>query len=221
MERLKRIKAWIGRHPRRAAVYGVLLACILFTFGANLLVWQQGDGRIYDDVAAVPQRRVGLVLGAGPGTLYFHHRIIAAAELYHAGKVEHLIVSGDNHVVWYDEPTAMKESLKARGVPESAITCDYAGFRTLDSVMRSNSVFGVSEITVISQEFHNRRAIAVARRHGIDAIGYNAAEVAVEHGRTTEIREVAARNMAVLDLYVLNRQPKFPGPYEPLELVGH
>ena len=167
----------------------------------------------------MPERQVGLVLGAAPGTLYFHYRIAAAAELYGAGKVAHLIVSGDNHVSWYDEPTAMKEALMARGVPESAITCDYAGFRTLDSVMRSRSVFGVTEITVVSQEFHNRRAIAVARRHGIDAIGYNAVGVGAEYGRVTKMREVVARSLAVLDLYVLNRKPKFPGPYEPLVLA--
>ena len=217
---MKKLAHWARRRPRRALVYGSFVAAVVFTVGANWFVVHQARERTFSSLNSVPVGEVALVLGAGPHTLYFNKRIAAAVELFHAGKVRHLIVSGDNHVSWYDEPTAMKEALMARGVPESAITCDYAGFRTLDSVMRAKSVFGLERITVVSQEFHNRRALAVARRHGIDAIAYNAEDVDQSYGRTTRIREVLARNLAVLDLYVWQRQPRFPGPPEPLQLGG-
>ena len=132
--------------------------------------------------------------------------------------MRHLLVSGDNHVATYDEPTDMKEALMRRGVPESAITCDYAGFRTLDSVYRSKSVFGLSRVTVVSQAFHNKRAVTIAKRHGIDAVAYNAEDAPDGYRAYTNLREILARNLAVLDLYVLNRKPRFPGPPEPIQL---
>lgn len=115
---------------------------------ASSLIDRASSGRVYADLNLVPHRRAGLVLGCaerlGGGYLnpYFTTRIQAAADLYRAGKVDYLIVSGDNHRKSYDEPTDMKCALLRAGVPENRIFCDYAGFRTLDSVVRAKAVFG-------------------------------------------------------------------------------
>lgn len=175
---------------------------------------------IYADVKSIPANNVGLVLGTsstlanGRGNLYFNYRIQAAAELYHAGKVKHLIVSGDNHIKSYNEPEEMKLALMALGVPESAITLDFAGFRTLDSVVRCKEIFGQNRFTVISQQFHNQRALFIAQHYGINAIAYNAKAITGRANLRTEIREPLARFKAVLDLYVLHKQPKFLGKRE-------
>ena len=116
----------------------------------------------WSDVNAVPARNVGLLLGARPGNRYFTRRIDTAAALYHAGKVKWLLVSGDNGRKNYDEASGMQQALIAKGVPAKAIFCDYAGFSTLDSVVRAKKVFGENHITIISQEFHNQRAIWLA-----------------------------------------------------------
>lgn len=102
----------------------------------------------------------------------------------------------------------MAEYLIGLGVPDNAIIRDYAGFRTLDSVVRAQKVFHCNSLIIVSQKFHNQRAVFIARHYGIDAVGYNARDVASK-SNLTHWREFAARFGAVLDLYVLNRQPKF------------
>ena len=148
--------------------------------------------------------------------VYFSHRIQAAVELYNAGKVQYLIVSGDNGTMEYNEPNTMKNSLVEHGIPADRIVCDYAGFRTLDTVVRAKKVFLEDSFTVISQRSHNQRAVFLARRHGINAIAYNAGRVTVRRGFKTKVREVLARVKAVLDVYVLNKQPKFLGETIPI-----
>jgi SanA protein len=138
-------------------------------------------------------------------------RIAAAAELYHRGKVDYLVVSGDNHVHDYDEPTDMKNALLEKGVPLDRIYPDYAGFRTLDSVVRAKEIFGQSEVTIISQHFHNQRAIFLAAHRGIDAIGFDAPDVALQYAWKTRSREQFAKVKAVLDVYVFHKQPHFLG----------
>jgi len=195
-----------------AAVVGAALVA-----AALIAIRRAAHGRTYDEVAAIPHRPVGLVLGCskhlrdGRENLFFLHRVAAAAELFGAGKVDHLLVSGDNRTVDYDEATDMKEALVARGVPESRVTCDFAGLRTLDSIVRAKEVFGQTELTVVSQEFHNQRAIFIAGRRGIDAIGFNADEVDAFNSFRTRCREHLARVKAVLDVCVLGTQPKFLG----------
>jgi SanA protein len=132
--------------------------------------------------------------------------------LHRAGKVKAFIVSGDNGSKEYDEPTAMKEALVARGVPEAAIYCDFAGFRTLDSVVRAKSIFGQSRYIIVSQHFHNERAIFLARQRGLDAVGLDAADVSRSFAPTTYLREYLARVQAVLDVTLLQTRPKFDGP---------
>ena len=168
-------------------------------------------------VETVPFTPVALVLGCSPKiggrpNLFFHHRIDAAAALHRAGKVKAFIMSGDNGTRDYDEPTAMKEALVAQGVPEASIYCDYAGFRTLDSVVRAQSIFGQSRFIIVSQHFHNERAIFLARRRGLDAVGFDAADVSRSIAPKTYWREYLARVQAVLDVTLLQTQPKFDGP---------
>lgn len=183
----------------------------------QLLVTRAASGRLYDNVADIPDQRVGLLLGCvkslhgGVANPFFANRIRAAAKLYKAGKLKAILVSGDNHNEGYDEPTDMKEALIAAGVPESKITCDYAGFRTLDSIARAKKVFGQKQVLIISQRFHNERALYLAKCYGLDATAFNATNVSLEHSIKTYTREVFARVKAVIDMHVLHTRPKFLG----------
>ena len=158
-------RRWLRRFVRLA------LAGVLFILVCNLAVLVAAAGRVtpVGHAAEAPVRRAAVVMGCVPKLAggwdnpYFTARIEAAAELWRAGKVEALIVSGDNHVEWYDEPTEMKAALVAAGVPENRIVCDYAGFRTLDSVVRARTIFGLDSFLVVSQDFHVRRAMRLCR----------------------------------------------------------
>ncbi|GEM49857.1 hypothetical protein DC3_54920 [Deinococcus cellulosilyticus NBRC 106333 = KACC 11606] len=148
--------------------------------------------------------------------LFYQYRLDAAVELYQSQKIDYVLVTGDNSTVQYDEPTTMRNDLVQRGIPEDHIVLDYAGFRTLDSVVRANRVFGQEAFTVISQKFHNERAVYLARAHGLDAIGFNAQDVGGYGGMRVLLREQFARLAAILDVKVLNTQPKFLG--EPIQI---
>ena len=171
----------------------------------------------YDDVENIPPRKVALLLGVaktapnGNPNAFFKGRIEAAAKLYHAGKITHIIISGDNSRKDYNEPQDMKISLRSRGVPESAITLDYAGFRTLDSVLRSKNVFQKNSILIITQPGHAERAIYISRKNDIEASAFLAAEPLqykwlIERNRK---REKLACIAAWLDVNILRRRPKF------------
>lgn len=217
--RIQREMVWFDGFLRRwlvrAMVFGTHLTILLTAI--YLVVWLMSRGRCFDSVADVPHRVCGLVLGATPkvggyDNQFFTARIRAAAELFKAAKVTYLIVSGDNSRNGYDEPSEMKASLIALGVPASKIYCDYAGFRTLDSVVRARKVFGMREFTVISQAYHNERALYIAKRHGMpDCVALNAGNAATDKMLKQNIRELFARIMAVLDVEILKTQPKFLG----------
>lgn len=166
---------------------------------------------VYNSVESIPKNKVGLLLGTGKYAasgninLFYLYRIDATVALYNAGKIEYVLVSGDNGHKDYDEPSAFKKDLIERGIPENKIFLDYAGFRTLDSVVRAKEIFGQTSITFISQEFHNQRAIYIANHFDIKAIGFNAKDVYKRH-----FREYLARSKASLDL-VFNVQPKYLG----------
>jgi SanA protein len=125
--------------------------------------------------------------------------------------VKRLLVSGDNHSQFYNEQEDLRDALVDRGVPRDAIVLDHAGLRTLDSVVRAKKVFGLREMTVISQDFHIRRALWIARRYGIDAVGFSARDVPRRWSAKTRLREIAARVKVVLDLYVFGTQPRHLG----------
>jgi SanA protein len=143
--------------------------------------------------------------------LHFKARMEAAAYLYKNGKVKHLLVSGDNGIKQYDEPTNMKEALMELDVPENAITLDYAGFRTLDSVVRAKEVFGQNKLTIVTDEFHSHRSVFLAKYAGVDAVGFCSKKVPFKYSPNTYMREYFARVKAVLDLFI-GKQPKFLGP---------
>lgn len=195
------------------------------TFAVNRACKNASAGRIFTSLENVPANDVGLVLGTskltkrGNPNWHFNQRITAAAALYQAGKVHHLLVSGDNHIASYDEPSDMREALVAAGVPTDAITCDYAGFRTLDSVIRAKEIFNLQRCTIISEAFHCPRAVWIARQHGLDAIAFAAPDVSLKNwSLRANGREHLARNWCAVDLYLLHRNPKFLGPKEPILL---
>ena len=202
------------------AALAAVAACGLFTLYANIVVEQCGE-QVWEKVEAIEPREVGLLLGTRPrGTygpnLYFRYRIEAASRLYHAGKIRKIIVSGDNSRKEYNEPEAMRRALEEKGVKPEDIYEDYAGFRTLDSVIRADKVFGQKKFTVISQMFHCKRAIYLAKRNGIDAIGFAAQDVRAPRFRIrNHLRETLSRSAAVLDT-LLGRGPHFLG--EPVRL---
>ena len=219
MEGGKRRRWW--RWPVRAL--GLLvLAAVLGVGWPNVAAWWVARGKVFDRLADVPGGRVGLVFGCddrfqGRENLYFRHRIDAAAELWKAGKLKCLIVSGDNETKDYNEPRRMRNALVARGVPVDKIVCDRSGFRTLDSVVRAKKVFLLSQVTFISQRFQNERAIYLAKANGIDAVAYNAQDVTLGGGGTrTKLREVGARVKMWLDVNLLATPPRHLG--EPIKL---
>lgn len=197
---------------------------LLLGIAAN--AWVVGSTRalIYDDTARMPVYDVAVVLGTSPYThtgnpnALFSHRIKAAAQLYHRGRVRHILVSGANPSKAYNEPREMYQALRRHGVPDSAITLDFAGFRTLDSIVRAKRVFGLHAFVIVSQRYHEYRALFLAQHEGIEAIGYIWPKEDRRQSLRTETREYLARIKAVLDLYVLHTRPRFLGPRRPIDL---
>lgn len=193
-----------------------ILIPFLLTLTANQVIRVSSDGFVYDSHHFIPHNKVGLVLGTshrvrdgGPNP-YFFNRMQAAAELYHNNKVEYLIVSGDNRTQWYNEPEQMRKELIRLDVPDSVIYLDYAGLRTLDSVIRCHKVFGQDSFTIISQKFHNQRAVYIARQHGLNVVAYNAPDVKSTSHNKIQIREWFAKVNVFLD-QVTKKQPRFTG----------
>ena len=178
-------------------------------------------GRLFDRIAELPATRVGLVFGTtdrvnGRENPYFRYRIDAAVRVWRSGKLKALIVSGDNRSRYYNEPDKMKQALIERGIPRNRIICDYAGLRTLDSVVRAKEVFGADSVLFISQRFQNQRAIYLAKAHGIDAYGFNARDLEPPAGLKTRLREVGARVKMWLDVNLLKTRPLHLGDKIPL-----
>ena len=212
------------RRLRIIKYVAIAVVVMALAWGASAIaVYAVSSGRVFDSASidVVPRQRAAVVMGCvrtlpnGLKNLYFSRRIDAAAELFKAGKVDCLIVSGDNHVKGYDEPSDMKESLAKAGVPADRIVCDYAGFRTLDTVVRAKKVFGLDSFIIVSQPDHVRRAVFTARGFGCDAYGYAAKDVNGRYSIKTTIREQLAKIAAVADV-ILRRSPKFLGPRETL-----
>ncbi len=199
---------------------------LLFAGFAQARVDTVSRGRIYESIDELPDRSVGLLLGtsqftrSGSPSPFFDARIRAASELYHRGKIGVILASGDNAHVSYNEPVQMRRALERAGVPTDAIVKDFAGFRTLDSVARAQLVFGQTELTIVSQRFHLGRALLVAHHYSIDAIGYAADPVGGYAGLRVWLREVLARTLAVLDLYVFATQPRYTGDPVPIGVRG-
>ena len=191
---------------------------------SNRWVINSTDDYIYSDWALLPDNDFGLVLGTsnytrdGRTNPYFQGRVQAAAELYRIGKVRHLIVSGANPDATYNEPRRMWQELTKLGVPAKAITMDFAGFRTLDSVARMQEVFGLTRGTVITQQFHAHRAVFIGRKMNMHVVGFAAPMADGSSPWRASWREIFARVKAVLDLFLLRTEPRFLGDPVDIEL---
>lgn len=202
---------------KKVKVLLVLIAVVIaFIVVSNYAIESYAKDKIYHEVAMIQKNKVGLVLGTsktlqnGQINLYFKYRIEATVALYKEGKIEFVLVSGDNSSTFYDEPTDFKEALIKKGIPAHKIFLDYAGFRTLDSVIRANEIVGQEKITIISQEFQNERAIYLAQKNDIEAIGFNARDVSRRYGLKVQLREYLARTKVFLDM-LFGVKPKFLG----------
>ncbi len=205
----------------RNKLTGVILLLIMSSI--VLLVFVDGfissyaSPYITDRMEDLPFNKCGLLLGTskykpeGGINPFFARRLDAAAYLYNSGRIDCIIASGDNSLKNYNEPRAMLQGLRERGIPAEKIHLDFAGFRTLDSVVRAREIFGQNSITVISQRFHNERAVYIGRKWGIDVWGYNAPDWDDAEGIPVRIREIFARFKAFLDVNFTREQPKFLG----------
>lgn len=206
------------RHVKRIRKFAGLFLLLLtgVMAGAYLLVEKKTQAAMFT-VETAPPCKVVVVPGCirflanGQENLFFRYRIQTALELVKAGKAEYILVSGDNSRKEYDEASDMRDALMERGIPASKITLDYAGFSTLDSVVRAHKVFGQQRFLVVSQAFHAKRAVFIGQSKGLEVFGVAARDVPGRYSTRVLLREVAARVKMGVDLYVLRRSPKFLG----------
>jgi SanA protein len=205
----------IAKNSLKVSIYTILsLAAVIIL--ANIWVVYSVADKVFDELEQVEARDVALVLGTSRSingrdeNPFFTYRIQAAAQLFFAGKVKHIIVSGDNSSQYYNEPRDMRKALIKLGVPAECITMDFAGLRTLDSVVRCKKIFQQKRFIIVSQGFHNYRALFIAQQHNIDAIAFNA-KYPKSASNKVIYREYLARPKALLDIYCFDTQPKFLG----------
>ncbi|WP_299056176.1 ElyC/SanA/YdcF family protein [uncultured Polaribacter sp.] len=195
---------------------GGMLFCAFSIFLSNYLIEKNSISKVFSNVENISKNQVGLLLGtskrlkSGQINRYYKYRLEAAIELYKNKKIDFIVISGDNSSKSYDEPTDFKNDLIKAGIPESKIFLDYAGFRTLDSMVRIKEIFGQNSVTVISQKFHNERAIYLAEHFKIKAIGFNAKDINGKYGFKVKMREYLARVKVFVDIG-FNVAPKFLG----------
>ena len=191
-------------------IIGVIV-CLALMITCNQIVTSYAEGKAYSDIDSIKYNKVGLLLGTTPQAritkitnYFFIYRIDAAEQLYKAGKIEKILISGDEDSLdGINEPECMRDSLVARGVPASAIILDGKGYRTINSIINANKVFGLKSFTIISQEFHNERAIYQAEHLGLDVENiqaYNAEMPKARRAFITSIREYFARVKMFIDL---------------------
>lgn len=202
----------------------ILLCALLFFLAAvspfvcDAVIRNAAKGKLYDDVHQLPEKQTGLLLGTSKflrdgqtENPYYRYRINAAETLLKAGKIQYLVISGDNGRKTYSEPDDMRRDLMALGIDSNRLFLDYAGFRTFDSVVRLRAIFNQSDVCIISQKFHNERALYIAQLQGIQAVAFNAQDVGKAFGFKVMIREKFARVNVFTD-YLLFTRPKFLGP---------
>ncbi len=184
----------------------------------SFAVDKNADGKLYSSIDKIPFHKVGLLLGTCKTmddrvtiNPFWQYRAEAAYKLWKAKKIDRILISGDNGWHGYNEPQDFMDTFREMGIPDSCMVCDFAGFRTHDSVIRCKEIFGQQSVTIISQPFHNKRALFIAQKYGLQAIAFNASDVGFRNGLYTFFREKAARVLMFLDLYVLNTQPHFLG----------
>lgn len=211
-------RKWLKR-----ILISAFIGVVLLFYISNVWVVNSTKPYVYSDSSKLPDHRVALVLGTSNKTTsgqpndFFVTRMETAASLYKIGKIDHFILSGDNRSKFYNEPIEMKKALVSRGVPTEAITLDYAGLRTLDSVIRSKEIFGQDKIIIITQPFHSYRALFISHYYNIDAVAMVTEGPGYEKSLKVRMREYFARTKAVLDLYVFKTSPRFLGKKENLK----
>ncbi len=211
------------RWIKRIIFWGVGVGALFFIL-CNVWVVGSTSSKVYETQQQLPEHRMGLVLGtshrtvAGAPNPYFEKRMETAAELFNNGKVDHFILSGDNRSRYYNEPMEMRKALVKKGVPPTAITLDYAGLRTLDSIVRCKQIFGQDKITIITQPFHSYRALFISEYYNIDAVAMVADGPDFENSVKVRVREYLARTKAVLDLYVFKTTPRHLGQKEEIKV---
>ena len=211
---------------KRVARLGLIIVLVglLVLVITNVWVVSSTSSQVLTDFNLLPNNGVALVLGTshrmvdGSPNPFFHNRMATAAELYKEGKIIRFIVSGDNRTKYYNEPAEMQKALIKLGVPIDAITLDYAGLRTLDSIVRCKEIFGQSNIIIITQPFHSYRALFISRYFNINAVALVAEEPGQEVAPRVYLREYLARTKAILDLYVLGTTPRHLGQKEPISI---
>ena len=196
----------------------LLVLGILSIIGIDAYVRQSTSADIYSDISQIPSKKAALVLGTakylrgGRKNYFYIYRMRAAITLWKAGKVKAIVVSGDNGTKYYDETTTMQQDLIKAGIPKKYITLDYAGFRTLDSVVRAEAIFDLKDYIIVSQRFHLERALFIARTKGQKAIGFTAKDIpGTAAAYRMKAREYLARAKAFLDVFVLRTGPRFYG----------
>ncbi|MBX2916961.1 MAG: YdcF family protein [Cyclobacteriaceae bacterium] len=213
------------RWKKVARIGFIIFFTLLLIIGlTNVWVVTSTQSRVLTDYRHLPDSGVALVLGtshklvSGEPNPFFQNRMETAAELYKQGKIVHFIVSGDNRTRYYNEPLEMQKALVKLGVPVSAITLDYAGLRTLDSVVRCKEIFGQDNVTIITQPFHSYRALFISDFYKVNAVALVANEPNRETAARVYVREYLARAKAVLDLYLLGTAPRHLGEKEPIQI---
>ncbi len=202
----------------------VLLAALLFV-AANLWMLGRTQARIEHELPLCAAERVGIVFGtshwtrSGVRNPYFDARMSASARLLRLGRVDHLLLSGDNRTLSYNEPATMWRDLRGREVADADMTLDYAGFSTFDTLARARDVFGVERALLVTQAWHLPRALFIAEALGIEARGCAVASRSVAGVWRLQAREWVARVATLGDLYLWGREPYFLGPLEPLEIA--
>ncbi|NIJ53227.1 SanA protein [Dyadobacter arcticus] len=190
-------------------ILALLFLCLVFILLCNLWVVYCTRQYNYFSINNLPSNDVALVLGTsrssekGKENLFFKYRMEATARLFKEGKIKYIILSGNNDSQYYNEPLDMQRALLNLGIPENVMTLDFAGFRTFDSIIRCKEVFNQDNFTIISQNFHNARALYIAHNEGIQAISFAAQDVPDGYSLRTLVREYLARPKAVLDVHVL------------------
>jgi SanA protein len=195
-----------------------LFIIALWVYYNDYKISQRAASFIYSDINKVPTKKVALLLGCtkylrnGRINFFYKYRIEAAEKLYKQGKVHAILVSGDNSTKGYDETTAMRDDLVKKGIPIDYIALDYAGFRTLDSVIRTEAVFDTTSYIIVTQKFHAERALYLAHKKGHDAVAYLAKDLPnTRAALRMKVRELFARTKAFLDINLLRTKPKFYG----------
>lgn len=208
-------KTTAGRVVKSVLVAAVTTLGLALSVGlvAKVYVEATASGHLYSDASSAPETPVALVLGAsvnpdGSPSAFLKARLDLAHELYKAGKVKVILVSGDNGTIHYNEPDNMRAYLIAAGVPATHVVADYAGFDTYDSCMRAKKIFGVDRLTVVTQSYHLMRAVATCRAIGIDAegVGDDSVDVYAKEWSMGEARELVANYKMGWDL-ITGRQP--------------